>query len=57
MKLNFDKLACRNSLEYHKLDKVIVKTAKEKSWEKATVLEKASESKSYWVKKNVTKKL
>ncbi|KAG5863612.1 hypothetical protein JTB14_033745 [Gonioctena quinquepunctata] len=51
MKSNFDKSARRNSLEYKKGDKVVIKTSKEKTWQKTVVVEKAAEPRSYWVKK------
>lgn len=52
MKSNFDKLARRNPLVYKKGDKVVITT-----WQKAVVVEKASEPRSYWVKKESNNKI
>lgn len=57
MKSNFDKSARRNPLEYRKGDKVVIKTSKEKIWQKAIVIEKASEPRSYWVRKEGNNKI
>lgn len=57
VKLSYDKLARRNPLEYKKGDKVVIKTCKEKIWQKAIVIEKATEPRSYWVKKENNNKI
>lgn len=57
MKNNFDKSARRKPLDYKKGDKVVIKTPKEKIWQKAIVIEKARDPKSYWVKKENNDKI
>lgn len=51
VKIQYDKMVRRYPFEYKKGDKVVIRSNIDKIWYKATILEKANEPRSYWVRK------
>ncbi|KAK4873213.1 hypothetical protein RN001_015242 [Aquatica leii] len=55
--IQYDKTARRNTIDLNKRDKVVIKSSKDIVWHKATVIEKAKEPRSYWVRKERNNKI
>lgn len=55
--LQYNNVARRNPVSFKKGDNVVVRTNKEKVWNKAVILERAKEPRSYWVKKESSGKI
>lgn len=57
VKLNYDRTARKNPTFFKKGDKVVIKSNRDKVWNKAIIIEKAKEPRSYWVKKENSNKI
>ncbi|KAF2905470.1 hypothetical protein ILUMI_00703 [Ignelater luminosus] len=56
-KNNYDKSSKKSFTNFKKGDKVVIKTDNEKTWQKATKIKKANESRSYWIQRHADLKM
>lgn len=57
IKLHYDKSSRKLPIQFKRGEKVVIKSSFDKIWYKATVLEKAKEPRSYWVRKESNNKI
>ncbi|KAF2882715.1 hypothetical protein ILUMI_23448 [Ignelater luminosus] len=49
---NYDKSSKKSFTNFKKGDKVVIKTDNEKTWQKATIIKKVNEPRSYWIQRH-----